>query len=321
MLTSVRWGVRQVVGWGLGVLGVLCTGCGSGGGEGAAPARTVEPNLLSVSFAHSRILLQQQQYQEESYSTKVRYWVPKTTAPLTGVQLECPALSGGAALPGPYAPAATDGINGRGVPIWVYWGGGTTVTSGQPVKVAVNAQLPGYRPPDDALRVYLASKEQETPYSIAGDFTLRAATGVLGSWQLPAPTAMLPAPEMTFPTFIGLNSLQPFQVHWKEVPGAVGYFINIEGNVEDTAGTAVRHVVWTSASTPVLFEVLFDHRPYLLSADTRSITVPARIFRGCKGAQIDVIAIAAPLEDAATTPTLRVSTASILSQFFVFYEQ
>ncbi|MHB9132891.1 MAG: hypothetical protein ACYDBB_17625 [Armatimonadota bacterium] len=303
---------------GIAVLLVLMIGCGGGGND--QPIVT-DTNRLVVHYLDWLITMPQRAEQDqEFFEVSAKLWMPQDAPLLNTLMLTCPQENLTFPLGGPGIISATDGTNKEGIPIHVYWGVGESLPANQPVQVQPQTILPGYIRPTGDIYIYAGGRELDSAVNVAGVYHAVDNTDFNYQWTIPAGTEMLKPANITLPVSVAVNSKKPITIAWDPVPGAMGYLVNIEGDIKNQEGVKVAHVVWTSATRPIVFEALMDYTKDLLPATVNQVTVPATVFQRCESLQVNVLAHGTPAVDTTVTPTLTINCGSLSTCIFALFE-
>jgi hypothetical protein len=304
------------------VLALLAAGLLGCDGDPAAPRVTVaepEPGLVTMHFFDRKITLPRTDA-SENYQLTTRLWVAQDAPLHNALKITMPWPEKTPRPSGPLLPPRSDGTNKLTVPVRVFWGEGQVVGAGQPVTVFPGQWLPGYRRPRADLYQYESLLLLPSPIPVAGAYRMADGEALLREWTIPLGLEM-PAPvELAEPTLVA-NSQKPIVARWRPVSNAAGYLVFVEADLPDQTGAVARHIVWTSATSAMTLESVYDYAPYLLPGTARQVTVPANIFRGCETIMINVLAVAPTFEDDPAQPTVRIHAASLASHLVVLYQQ
>lgn len=298
------------------LLAIVVAGCG--GGNHTTLPQTGDQSELRVTYFYGRTTIAQQTTQEE-FNISAKLWIQQNDALLTNPTWTVPLQTTSLTLAGPSLIPPTDGVNAYGVPVVVFWGQGASIPGNQPTVVQPSELMPGYVRPSDNLYLYEDVEQLTGNVPVVGQYALQADGGYTRTWNVNGVSNMLPAATITSPSAIAVNQQQPIKVQWDAVPGAAGYFVDVESQVKDAQGNLLGKVVWTSATKATIFDAVYDFSPLLLPADTRSVTIPAGVFAGCSSISISVLTQAAGYRNTSAIPALRIVNASLATGIFALY--
>ncbi len=299
----------------------LLWGCGGGKTTvTAAQPNTATANRLDINYLYLLMNLPESNATED-YSATVRLWRRANEPRLFNLSLSMPYSPQPLPLGSPGFLSPTDGTNTSGVPYLVYWGNHETIPAGQPLRMATGAYLPGYIKPADDLFIYGANFDLTADSAVAGQYSITDGADYGYGWAVPDDYAMMGGTVITKPDLIIINSAQPITVVWNAVPHAVGYFVYIEGDVEDQQKELIGRILWTSAAQAADYDAIYDLTPDLLPSTTLTVTAPAQIFHDCTLIRVYVVAQGPTFVNDATQPALHILSSSVTMSIFTLFNR
>ena len=299
----------------------LLAGCG--GGHGAAVVSQSQVSLshrLELNFLNQSITVPQgPSSQTQTYSISTKLWMAQTDPLFAGLQLGLPFMASPLTVGGPNVVPPDDSTDQDTVPTLLYWGQGSAIPSGQPEQVNPGQWMPGYQQPESGLYQYAGGRTLNSLEMIAGAYQLASGVNTMTTWTLPIDRTMLNTTTFSSPTNIIVNNTKPLVVTWSPVQGAIGYLVDVEGDLKDHNNNVIGHVAWDSTTQPIMFIAVHSYLPYLLPSSTTSVTIPAYTFTNCQAITINLLACGNPYDDNTTNPTFHVVSGSLTTSMYVLY--